>query len=150
MPALRERREDILTLAEYFLSEACKRTNKGGLKFSPEAKDLLLNYDYPGNVRELENIVHRSAILCKAKTIKPEHLPEEIIPGTSAVKTGTAFQSLPFREAKEKVISDFERQYLQQVLKECNGVISKAAEHMGMHKKNLHEKLNKYGIRPDK
>ncbi len=150
MPSLRERPEDILPLAEYFLLDASRRTNKEGLKFSADAKELIKNYSYPGNVRELENIINRAAILCKSKVIKAEHLPEEIISGKSTGRAGLTYQSLPFREAKEKVISDFERQYLQQVLEECNGVVSRAAERMGMHKKNLHEKLNKYGIRSKK
>jgi transcriptional regulator with GAF, ATPase, and Fis domain len=149
LPALRERLGDILPLAEYFLIDACKRLNKEGLKFNPQTKQFLQNYNYPGNVRELENIIHRAAIVCKTKLIKPEHLPEEVTSGKFN-KSVSSYQSLSFKDAKEKVISDFEHQYLVQILEECNGVISKAAERMGMHKKNLHEKLNKYGIRPDK
>ncbi len=147
LPPLRERPEDILPLAEYFLIDACKRLNKEELKFNPQAKQILQNYNYPGNVRELENVVHRAAILCKTKMIKPEHLAEEIFVKSSKTNKNT---SLPFKEAKEKMVTEFEREYLQQILDECNGVISKAAERIGMHKKNLHEKLNKYGIRPDK
>ncbi len=79
--------------------------------------------------------------------IKPEHIAEEIFVKSSKTNKNT---SLPFKEAKEKMVTEFEREYLQQILDECNGVISKAAERIGMHKKNLHEKLNKYGIRPDK
>ena len=150
LPPLSERPEDILPLAEYFLIDACKRLDKKDLIFNPQAKQILQNYNYPGNVRELENVVHRAAILCKTKMIKPEHMPEEIYGGKSNNKNYTRYKSLSFKEAKEKMVTEFERQYLQQILDECNGVISKAAERIGMHKKNLHEKLNKYGIRPDK
>ncbi len=58
--------------------------------------------------------------------------------------------AIPLSFSAKKVITEFERNYLQQILNECDGVISKAAERIGMHKKNLHEKLNKYGIRPNK
>ncbi|MCB0753872.1 MAG: sigma 54-interacting transcriptional regulator, partial [Ignavibacteriae bacterium] len=78
IPPLRKRPEDILLLAEYFLIDAAKRLNKEAQKFNPEAKQMLQNYTYPGNVRELENIIHRAVILCKTKLIKPEHLPDEI------------------------------------------------------------------------
>ena len=148
IPPLRERPEDILLLAEYFLIDACKRLNKRNLKFSDSAKNLLKKYNFPGNIRELENAVHRSAILCKSKTIEPEHLPAEIVTESAAHINLNIDQNVSFKEAKEKVVTEFERNYLQQILDECDGVISRAAEKIGMHKKNLHEKLNKYGIHP--
>ena len=148
IPPLRKRLEDILPLAEYFLIDAAKRLNKESLKFNPDTIKLLQYYDYPGNVRELENIIHRAVILCSGKLIKPEHLPDEInTKPHSYLKFNSNF-SISFKEAKDKVVSDFEQTYLRQVLADCNGNISKAAERIGMHKKNLHEKLNKYGISP--
>ncbi len=146
IPPLRKRPEDIIPLAEYFLIAAGKRFNKEDLKFNPDAKKMLQNYDYPGNVRELENIIHRAAILCKTKLIKPEHLPDELHDKATNYSKFSTDSSISFKEAKEKVVSDFEQNYLQQVLNECNGNISKASVKIGMHKKNLHEKLNKYGI----
>jgi Nif-specific regulatory protein len=150
IPPLRERSEDILLLAEYFLLEACIQLKKDEPEFSSAAKQILQSYHYPGNVRELENVMHRAAILCRGKFIEPTHLPEEL-----HKKQPTAFaefdKSLPsFSEAKKKIVEDFERRYLLQVLAECNGVISKAAERAGMHKKNFHEKMAKYGIRKQK
>lgn len=147
IPPLRERGEDVLTLAEYFLIQTCKQLNKVELKFNFPVKKALQNYDYPGNVRELENIVHRSAILCRSKTITPEHLPEEMRSEDSNHEV-SKLTSLTFKEAKEKVISDFERNFIIQMLEENKGNISKTANQMGMHKKNLHEKLNKYNIKP--
>lgn len=150
IPPVRERREDILLLAEYFLLDACQRIKKKNLKFSDASKKYLENYKFPGNIRELENAVHRSSILCKSKIIEPENLPEEITNKFSNEIKFSDLQDISFKSAKEKVITEFERNYLQQILNECDGVISKAAERIGMHKKNLHEKLNKYGIRPNK
>jgi DNA-binding NtrC family response regulator len=118
------------------------------LKFGQSTKQILKGYDFPGNIRELENAVHRAAILCKSKTIEPEHLPDEIVKENAADIHLNIDEKVSFKEAKEKVVTDFERNYLQQILVECEGVISKAAERMGMHTKNLHEKLNKYGINP--
>ena len=150
IPPLRKRPEDVLPLAEYFLIEATKRLKKEELKFNPDTVKMLKNYDYPGNVRELENIIHRASILCKTKLIKPEHLPDELHDKFTNYSNISTNSFVSFKEAKEKVVSDFEHSYLQQILNECNGNISKAAGRIGMHKKNLHEKLNKYGIRSDR
>jgi len=97
----------------------------------------------------LENIIHRSAILCNSGTITTDHLPEELKSRKSNQQIYN-LTSFTFKEAKEKVISDFERNFIGQMLDDYSGNISKTADRMGMHKKNLHEKLNKYGIRPRK
>jgi Nif-specific regulatory protein len=150
MPPLRERPEDILLLAEYFLQDTCKTMKKKESELSTAAKQILQNYHYPGNVRELQNVIYRAAILCRGKFIEPTHLPEELHKNqpTALVEFDTSLSS--FGEAKKKVLEDFERRYLHQVLEESNGVVSKAAERAGMHKKNFHEKLAKYGIRKQK
>ena len=150
MPPLRERGEDILLLAEYFLARACKQMQKAIPPWSREAKQALQNYAYPGNVRELENIISRVAILCKGGSIELEHLPEEVRASHATTAVSEKAQARTFKQAKEKAVTDFERRYLQQILDECDGVISKAAQIAGMHTKNFHEKLNKYGIHAKK
>jgi DNA-binding NtrC family response regulator len=150
MPALKERPEDILLLAKYFLQNVCKKLNKKEPKFSAAAKRIIQTYPFPGNVRELENIIQRAVILCRGDTIKVEHLPEEIQTWFSGTSSNTDLHSLPFKEAKERIVSNFEQNYLRKVLDRNNGIISKAAESAGMHKKNFHEKLVKYGIRSNR
>jgi Nif-specific regulatory protein len=150
MPPLRERLEDIQLLAEYFLHDACKTMNKREPELSDAAKQILQNYHYPGNVRELQNVIHRAAILCRDKFIESTHLSEELHKN-QPIAFAEFDKSLPsFSEAKKKILEDFERRYLLQVLEECDGVISNAAKRSGMHKKNFHEKLAKYGIRKQK
>ena len=150
MPSLRERREDILLLVNTFLREASESLSKQLLSLSPEVKRVLQAYDYPGNVRELENIVRRAAILCEKKTISLEHLPPEIGSASTFGIRGAKATIPTFREAKEKMIDDFERQYIQRILAECSGVVREAARRAGMHPKNFHEKMNKYGIHVNK
>jgi DNA-binding NtrC family response regulator len=146
MPPLKERREDILLLAEYFLQDACKKLKKKEPELSPAVKQILQNYYYPGNVRELQNVIHRAAILCRGEVIEATNLPEELHKNQPTV-FAEFDKSLPsFSEAKKKIVEDFEYRYILQVFEECNGVISKAAERAGMHKKNFHEKMVKYGI----
>lgn len=147
MPPLKERREDILLLAEYFLQDACKKLKKKEPELNPAVKQILQNYSYPGNVRELQNVIHRAAILCRGKFIEPTHLPEELRRGQIKSTSEDGKTLLLFSEAKKRVVEDFERSYLQLVLEECNGVISRAAQLAGMHSKNFHEKLAKYDIK---
>ena len=79
--------------------------------------------------------------------IEPEHLPEELRRGQIKFTSEDEKTLLPFSDAKKRVVEDFERRYLQLVLEECNGVISRAAQLAGMHSKNFHEKMSKYGIK---
>ena len=76
MPPLRERRDDIRTLAEHFAAVACARSNRPPVRFAPEATQRLLSHDWPGNVRELENVIERAVVLSAETEIVPEDLPE--------------------------------------------------------------------------
>jgi len=151
VPPLRERKEDILLLAEYFLQKYCRRLIKPTPVLSPAAQHALRRYDFPGNVRELENMLHHVAILCRENTVELAHLPPELRQQRHSKGADEHDDlSLSFQQAKQRVIEKFEREYLRRVLDECGGVILKAAEKAGMHEKNFHEKLAKYGIRPSK
>jgi transcriptional regulator with GAF, ATPase, and Fis domain len=150
MPALRERKSDIPVLADYFLRNAFQKMKKPVAELSEEVRQNLSNYDFPGNVRELENIIERAVILCSGKTIEANLLPDEIRVSRPTYTPTTKATHLTFKEAKEKVVSDFEKHYLLQALEQSNGVINKAAEIAGMHTKNFHDKLTKYNIQPKK
>ena len=145
MPPLRDRREDVLLLADYFLQNACKKL-KPVPALSTRVKQVLQDYDYPGNVRELENIIRHAVILCREETIEIEHLPPDLRTDHSFAKDESVTLRT-FQEAKRKTVEDFERRYLQNILKECDGIICRAAERAGIHEKNFHEKLKKYAIR---
>lgn len=149
LPPLRERKEDIPLLINHILQNVCKNLAKPLPALSPEVKRLLRNYSYPGNIRELENIIKHAAILCHGNTIELEHLPIEIRT-RPAKDEETEILNLSFQEAKKQVMEDFERRYLCKVLQDSNGIISKAAKLAGMHEKNFHTKIAKYGIRGNK
>ena len=147
LPTLRERREDILLLAQTFLMDVSKNLPKDVPKLSPEVEQVLLNYPFPGNVRELENLIHRAVILCNDSVIRVEHLPPEIRSDVAFSETVFFDTSIPFKEAKKRIVEDFEKRYIESILRENGGVIRDAAERAGLHEKNLYEKMVKYGFR---
>ncbi|MEK7872084.1 MAG: sigma-54 dependent transcriptional regulator [Nitrospirota bacterium] len=143
VPPLRERREDILPLIEHFLkkfSSEMKRPLKG---LSPKARELLLKYPYPGNVRELENAIERAMAMGRGEEIQPLDLPEEIRTiedTTSAEFTGTEeYASL------KKAVEGFEKAYISRTLKQASGNKTRAAEILGISRKTLWEKCKQFG-----
>ena len=131
IPTLKERREDISLLVQYFLnkySERCKRKIKG---LSPEARACLLNYDWTGNVRELENAIERAIVLSQTDLITLEDLPEALIENAGAsMQTSLLAYQDAVNEAKKKIISD--------AIEQNGGNITEAAKQLGIHPNNLH------------
>jgi two-component system response regulator AtoC len=136
MPPLRERREDILPLIEYFTDKYGSGLAKK-VRFTQEAIDLLLAYDYPGNVRELENIVERCVTLSSSGTIGKDDMPSLIVTGEQSGK-GLRLSD---------VASDAERNHIMKVLITTLGNKTKAADMLGISRKTLWEKMNAYGIK---
>jgi len=141
LPPLRERLEDIPFLAEYFLLRARAKVNKRVESVSPEALSLLRSYSWPGNLRELENIIERAVVLTSSQMIEPEHLPLHVQQDISAEKT-----TLGFRPGKSQVIEQFERQAIEGYLLRANGNISRAAVLAHIPRRTLHRLLAKYKL----
>lgn len=148
LPPLRERKEDIPALALHFLnkhSPVGKR--KPGL--NPATLARLQDHDWPGNVRELENAIIRGIHYCHTEEITWAHLGLPAAPAGSApalVPGPTAAACHPFNSMKQKMISDFERAYLMQLMRDCNGNVSRAARTAGKDRRDLNRMLRKYGI----
>ena len=138
VPPLRERTSDIGLLAEHFLQRFSRKYHKPNLRLTDGAKARLTAYDFPGNVRELENLIERAVILTRSDAIGPEHLPLEFLPEQGA--------PLTFKAAKKQVVDDFERRFLTERLSAAHGNISQAARDAGMDVKNFFEKLKKHSI----
>ena len=133
IPPLRERKEDIPELADYFLKKYSRKLSKDITSFNPEAVGMLHNYQWPGNVRELENVIERAVIVCDSNKIRHEDLS---IPAAYAATEKSSTQSL----------EDMEKEYILRVLKDANGNQSKASQMLGIDRKTLYLKLKKYGI----
>jgi len=155
-PALRDRKEDIPLLARHFLNKYNQALGKDMKGFSEEAMRLIIDHDYSGNVRELENIVERAVTLGQGDEVGPECLPEHLRGIAPDVKAGPVPSSASGQNAGvpeggmdlEKTIEDMERVIIMDALKKSGGVKKKAAELLGLSFRSMRYKLSKYGI-PD-
>jgi DNA-binding NtrC family response regulator len=144
IPPLRERKGDIPHLCSYFARTLGAKYGKPGLRISPEAVQTLMTYDFPGNVRELENFLGRAAILCRGGVIESQHLPAEV---TDRNPQSAILDELDdFQSAKARAVEKFERAYITSMLQKCGGIISRASAYSGLSERNFHEKLKRYNI----
>ena len=141
-PPLRERREDIIPLAELFVRQFCQQMNKPFRKLSPQTIDLLLQHSFPGNIRQLKHAIERAVALGTSDMILPEDLPEDLS-SLSAGAMGVGFvPGVGLKGASES----FERAYLLQALGHFCGRKTATADALGISRKSLWEKLQRYGL----
>ncbi len=147
VPPLRERSDDIPRLAGHFLDLYCRREGREPKVMVPETMELLKAYDWPGNIRELKNLIERLVIMAPGNTITPNHLPDYLVTapagrpqGGSRLDSMLEFPSL--RVARE----EFEKEFIIQKLEEFQWNISRTAEAIELERSNLHRKIKSYGI----
>jgi transcriptional regulator with PAS, ATPase and Fis domain len=143
LPPLRERKGDIRLLAEVFLKKFTAKMKKNITEFSEDVLDHFENYKWPGNIRELENVVERAVTLSKGKKITMSELPTHLFPEKAEA---ILFDQIKFTDAKQIVIEDVEKKYLIHLLQKHNGNITKMAEEAGMTRRNIHRMLNNHNI----
>ncbi len=146
IPALRRRKEDIPLLIDYFIKKYAEENNKNISRISSEALDTLMKYNYPGNIRELENLIERMVVLAREEIITSHELPIQFTASENAEhKTGSAadFYEGSFKER----IEAFEKDLIEQALKNNNFNQSKAARFLGMNERNMRYKIQKYGLK---
>lgn len=132
IPPLRERRSDIIPLAEYFLRKYAQSMAKPLRKLSEEAKELLFQHQWPGNVRELENAIERAMVVGKGEEITPEDLPVQL------QENG--------EEPDRLSLEAMEKEHIKKVLKEMDGNVTQSAKVLGIDRVTLYNKIKKYGI----
>jgi DNA-binding NtrC family response regulator len=134
LPPLRERKEDVVPLAQYFLQKFCQEYGKPPMALSAEVQGALLAHPWPGNIRELENLISRSVVLNSTAVLEPGDLG--FVPEPSAPDVNLKF-------AKKAIEMDF----VNKALSRNHGVVSRAARELGISRVNLYELIEKYNIR---
>jgi DNA-binding NtrC family response regulator len=149
LPPLRERGEDVPLLAKHFLAKRIEEENRPSQEFSKDAVDLLSRYPWPGNVREMENIIEQAFIWSKGSDlINPEHLPNILKNDTRS--SSLRDDTLSGRLSLEKAVMEFEREIILDALKRKNYVQTHAAELLGISRRMLKYRMDTLGIgRPD-
>lgn len=142
IPPLRERREDILPMIEYFIYNYAKENNKDKIEISKEAVDLLMKYNYPGNVRELENIIERAVVLCRDNIITLNDIPDSI----KGFKEESFLKDFSKGTLNEQVEA-LEKELIYDALNQSGGNQTVAAKLLGLTERNIRYKIQKYGIK---
>lgn len=150
LPPLRERREDIALLIEYFLKTFSERYNKKVLGISPTALNVLQKYDWPGNVRELLNMVHHAVLLSDSPRIELKDLPTEFRFDTKVVMMLDQVGKMPLDMIAEQVKNDFERHVIIVVLEKFDYNKVRAAQYLGIDRKTLYRKIKVLNIPDEK
>jgi DNA-binding NtrC family response regulator len=150
IPPLRERLEDIPFFVEFFLKRLNRELQKDIRRIHPHVLNAFGNYSWPGNIRELENLIERACILENSSILTPESFPNEIFQKENASKELMVSAVLPIVEARRMVIEDFECQYIKTLLSRNKGKIYKSAEEAGISTRQLNKLMLKYGVRKEK
>jgi two-component system response regulator PilR (NtrC family) len=147
-PSLRERREDITILAKHFLEKYANRLTKSVKGISDDAMEILKKYDYPGNVRELENIIERTVALEAGATILPESLPPLVTTTSGNRKLASAYDIDVTDEGLdlEKIIGQIEKEILIKAIHRANGVKKRASKLLGITFRSMRYRVEKYGL----
>jgi DNA-binding NtrC family response regulator len=151
LPPLRERREDIPLLAQHFLQKYTILNGKDIQGLTREAMTFLMRQEWPGNIRELENVLERAVILARGMVISDSDLsmPGPLVSGPAARESMVIrdeFFNLPFKEAKNKLIEDFQSQFIAKALTSHGGNISQTAREVGVKRQYLHRLIREANL----
>ncbi len=143
LPPLRERGDDVMVLAEHFLHDFCRKAHRKSLKFSPAARARLMAHSWPGNIRELRNLMERLAYLSAGERIEAEDLAFILSPAGDAPPMVAI--DLPLSEATDK----FQIEYIKKNIERAKHNMSEAAKRLGLHRSNLYRKMRQLGMQTD-
>jgi DNA-binding NtrC family response regulator len=143
---LRDRREDIPPLLDYFIKRFSREFNKRIREISRDALDLLMRYHWPGNVRELRNVVERICIMHNAEVIKPDFLPSEIWGEAPRREAPRSYDIPPEGIMLEEMVGDIEKDLIEKAVRITGGNVAKTARLLNVPRGTLRYKLEKYGV----
>ena len=149
LPSLKERKEDIPVLVEQFLKKLNTKHGKSLQEVHPKVSRALQRYDWPGNIRELENLLERAYILETSQILTPENFPAELFETDSPAALLPIDTTMTLAEARQLAVEDFERQYLKELFSRTKGKVNLAAEEAGISTRQLNKLMAKHGIRKE-
>ncbi len=144
LPPLRDRREDIPLLAEHFVEKYSDVSSPK--KITPPAMEALLNYHWPGNIRELENAIERSCVTSTHEMIERDNLPPEMLVPEKQASPRPIDTSRPLKEVVDEAIAEIEAGYLREALRKTQGDVGRCAKFCGMSRRSVSAKIARYGI----
>ncbi len=144
IPPLRQRREDVLELAEFFLDQFCRDAGRERLQLSEAAKRRLQEYGWPGNVRELRNLMERLAFLAPGPTIEGAEI--ERILAAMGVPRDEEGISVRLGMSLSEATMEFQRRYIREAIRLANGNVAEAGRRLGLHRSNLYRKMKQLGM----
>ena len=148
LPALKDRPEDIILYFLKFVNDFGKKNNKKIKEISPEIKSALLNYEWPGNIRELKNTAERVTILCESGKITADLLPDKMFITDGDVEDSDILLTNDFNENKKEIIKQFEKKFISKFLKLNRGNVTATAREINYHPVTLRQKIITLGINP--
>ena len=149
MPALKKRKEDIPLLADFFLTKYCNEFNVKKKKISSGLMGLLLAHNWPGNVRELENLIKKAVVMTPGINIQAENIGWDEALAEKSLSL-QEIDLLPYREAKIKIMEQFNTVYIEKLLTKTGGNVTQAARMCGLERQSLQQVMKKYSVRSDK
>lgn len=149
IPPLRERKEDIPFLCDVILKKLSAFYPKNITALHPHVLTAFENYDWPGNIRELENLIERAYILETSSVLTPQSFPKELFESESGITYLASDASLTLAQVRQLGIEEIERNYLKQVLMRSNGKINETAREAGITTRQLNKLMNKYGLKKE-
>jgi DNA-binding NtrC family response regulator len=149
IPPLRKRKEDIPLLIQFFLKKLSKDFQKNINDIHPQVKEALKKYSWPGNIRELENLLERAYILETSDLLTPESFPAELFEKETSSTVFSMDTNICLSEARQKAVQGFEKQYLKELMLKNKGKINRSAQEAGISTRQLHKLMLKYGLRKE-
>ncbi|MBC8316820.1 MAG: sigma-54-dependent Fis family transcriptional regulator [Desulfobulbaceae bacterium] len=149
LPPLRERKEDIAQLIQVFLNRLNKFDKKNIHDVHPQVTEASLNYSWPGNIRELENVMERAYILERSTVLMPDSFPAELFAAQDALSRVKMDTLLSLSDVRRQGVEEIERRYLKEILEKYRGKINKSAEAAGITTRQLHKLMIKHGLKKE-
>jgi len=149
LPSLKERKEDIPQLVELFLAKLNTFHSKSISDVHPQVLEAFLSYSWPGNIRELENVLERAYILEKTPVLRPENFPVELFTSQPETVSGTIHANQTLSQVRKQEMDRVEQIYLDLLLKKCRGKINATAAAAGITTRQLHKLMKKHGLRKE-